>query len=240
MGGRRAVGAWAVGIAWALVVTRLLDYLFFDVAFRLRRKAAAPALLRQLVGLLIFGICVAALFKLILPGVNLGAVFTTSAIITAVIGLALQDTLGNLFAGLAASEYVADLKRGDFIFRYVDRDDFGEPEHAFVVCTFWYIDALCALADARIAGVSPSSLVLRRLGSRKIKTTRVPIVFDPVMVATSGAASFQLNCGHQRTISDALRRLPPVSAIRCATAECCRNPMARSFNSPRACRSASR
>ena len=97
----RNYGALAVGIAWALVVTRLLDYLFFDVAFRLRRKAAAPALLRQLVGLLIFGICVAALFKLILPGVSLGAVFTTSAIITAVIGLALQDTLGNLFAGLA-------------------------------------------------------------------------------------------------------------------------------------------
>jgi small-conductance mechanosensitive channel len=97
----RNYGALAVGIAWALVVTRLLDYLFFDVAFRLRRKTAAPALLRQLVGLLIFGICVAALFKLILPDVSLGALFTTSAIITAVIGLALQDTLGNLFAGLA-------------------------------------------------------------------------------------------------------------------------------------------
>ncbi len=97
----RNYGALAVGIAWALVVTRLLDYLFFDVAFRLRRKTAAPALLRQIVGLLIFGVCVAALFKLILPGVSLGAVLTTSAIITAVIGLALQDTLGNLFAGLA-------------------------------------------------------------------------------------------------------------------------------------------
>jgi small-conductance mechanosensitive channel/CRP-like cAMP-binding protein len=97
----RNYGALAVGIACALIVTRLLDYLFFDVAFRLRRKAAAPALLRQLIALLIFGICVAVLFKLILPDVSLGAVLTTSAIITAVIGLALQDTLGNLFAGLA-------------------------------------------------------------------------------------------------------------------------------------------
>src|SRR6266498_651475 len=97
----RNYGALAVGIAFALVVTRLLDYIFFDVAFRLRRKTAAPALLRQLVGLLIFGLCVAVLFKLILPDVSLGAVLTTSAIITAVIGLALQDTLGNLFAGLA-------------------------------------------------------------------------------------------------------------------------------------------
>ena len=94
-------GALAIGIAAALVATRLLDYLFFDIAFRVRRKAVAPALLRQLVSLAVFGACVAILFKLILPDVSLGAVFTTSAIITAVIGLALQETLGNLFAGLS-------------------------------------------------------------------------------------------------------------------------------------------
>jgi len=75
----RNYGALAVGIAWALVLTRLLDYLFFDVTFRLRRKTAAPALLRQLVGLVVFGLCVAVLFKLILPDVSLGAVLTTSA-----------------------------------------------------------------------------------------------------------------------------------------------------------------
>ena len=94
-------GTLALGIAAALVFTRLLDYLFFDVVFPLRRKAVAPALLRQIVSLVVFGACVAVLLKLILPNVSLGAVFTTSAIITAVVGLALQETLGNLFAGLA-------------------------------------------------------------------------------------------------------------------------------------------
>ena len=38
-----------------------------------------------------------------------------------------------------------ELKRGDFIFRYVEQDDFGEPENAFLVCTFWYINALSAI-----------------------------------------------------------------------------------------------
>ena len=38
-----------------------------------------------------------------------------------------------------------DLRRGDFIFRYVEKDDFGEPENAFLVCTFWYVNALVAL-----------------------------------------------------------------------------------------------
>ncbi len=39
------------------------------------------------------------------------------------------------------------LRRGDFIFRYVEADDFGPPENAFLVCTFWYINALCALGE---------------------------------------------------------------------------------------------
>jgi len=38
-----------------------------------------------------------------------------------------------------------DLRHGDFIFRYIDQDDFGEPENAFLVCTFWYVNALAAL-----------------------------------------------------------------------------------------------
>ena len=37
------------------------------------------------------------------------------------------------------------LKRGDFIFRYTEQDDFGTPENAFTVCTFWYINALAAM-----------------------------------------------------------------------------------------------
>jgi GH15 family glucan-1,4-alpha-glucosidase len=38
-----------------------------------------------------------------------------------------------------------ELKRGDYIFRYVEADDFGVPENAFIVCTYWYIYALVAL-----------------------------------------------------------------------------------------------
>ena len=38
-----------------------------------------------------------------------------------------------------------DLRRGDFIFRYVETDDFGAPENAFLVCTFWYVNALATL-----------------------------------------------------------------------------------------------
>ena len=38
-----------------------------------------------------------------------------------------------------------NLRRGEFIYRYVVDDDFGKPETAFLVCTFWYISALEAI-----------------------------------------------------------------------------------------------
>jgi GH15 family glucan-1,4-alpha-glucosidase len=40
-----------------------------------------------------------------------------------------------------------DLRRGEFIFRYVESDDFGPPENAFLACTFWYINALSSLGE---------------------------------------------------------------------------------------------
>jgi GH15 family glucan-1,4-alpha-glucosidase len=39
------------------------------------------------------------------------------------------------------------LRRGDFIYRYVESDDFGVPTNAFLVCTLWYCNALAALGE---------------------------------------------------------------------------------------------
>jgi small-conductance mechanosensitive channel/CRP-like cAMP-binding protein len=117
-------GALAIGIAVALVLTRLLDYVFFDVAFRLRRKTPAPALLRQLVGLLVFGIAAAILLRVILQ-IELTGVLATSAVLTVVVGLALQETLGNLFSGLALhlekTVQVGDMVRSAEIFGTVEQ-----------------------------------------------------------------------------------------------------------------------
>lgn len=58
-----------------------------------------PRIMRDLVqGLLYFGV---GLLTLRAAGVHPSSILTTSALLTAVVGLSLQDTLGNLFAGLA-------------------------------------------------------------------------------------------------------------------------------------------
>ena len=112
-------GAFAIGVALLLLFTRIVNYLFFDLVFRLRRHTEAPSLLREMVAILVFSIGFAMLLRSLLA-VHLTAVLATSALITAVIGLALQDTLGNLFAGMALhlekSLQVGDMVRvGDYV-----------------------------------------------------------------------------------------------------------------------------
>ncbi len=37
------------------------------------------------------------------------------------------------------------LMKNGFLMRYVEADDFGAPSNAFLLCTFWYIDALASV-----------------------------------------------------------------------------------------------
>jgi GH15 family glucan-1,4-alpha-glucosidase len=55
-----------------------------------------------------------------------------------------------------------DLNRNGFIMRYTADDDFGTPETVFLVCQFWYIDALAALGRHEEARELFSDLLSRR------------------------------------------------------------------------------
>ena len=42
-----------------------------------------------------------------------------------------------------------ELTRSDFTFRYIADDGFGQPENAFIVCTFWMINALYLIGEEK-------------------------------------------------------------------------------------------
>jgi len=88
-----------VGIVGYLFV-RALNSIFFGLAFWLKR-IDAPTLIRNIFTIVAFTILFLIAFTFIFPDVNLGALFTTSAIFGVILGLALQDTLGNFFAGIS-------------------------------------------------------------------------------------------------------------------------------------------
>ena len=55
-----------------------------------------------------------------------------------------------------------ELRHGNYVYRYIETDDFGVPENAFVVCTFWYIYALAALNRSEEARGLFENLLARR------------------------------------------------------------------------------
>lgn len=85
----------------AYLGVRAISSLIFNLAFRFRRGYEAPTLVRNIFSILAFTALFFVIFSVTFPGVNLGALFTTSAIFGVILGLALQDTLGNFFAGIS-------------------------------------------------------------------------------------------------------------------------------------------
>lgn len=84
-----------------IVVVRVFNSLVFTSSFVDKRGRRASLLLRNVFSITTYIVAFLIIFKSQYPNVDLAAVLTTSAILGVILGLALQDTLGNLFAGLS-------------------------------------------------------------------------------------------------------------------------------------------
>lgn len=85
----------------AYLFVRVLNNFIFGLVFRLRKGFEAPTLVRNIFTIVVFTGLFLLIFSWKFTNVNLGALFTTSAIFGVILGLALQDTLGNFFAGIS-------------------------------------------------------------------------------------------------------------------------------------------
>ena len=91
----------------------------FQALFRRRQGATPPSLLDSVVSVMAYAIGLGAIAHYWF-GLELTPFLATSAVVGAVVGLALQDTLGNLFAGIAL-HIEAPFRVGDWM-RVGDRD----------------------------------------------------------------------------------------------------------------------
>ncbi|WP_437807155.1 mechanosensitive ion channel family protein [Sorangium sp. So ce1078] len=87
--------ALASYLAIEIAETLVIDYWLAE-----RRKVQLPALVRHLLLTILYLVAGLSIVGAV-TGVDLVPLLATSTVITVVLGLALQDTLGNLFAGLA-------------------------------------------------------------------------------------------------------------------------------------------
>lgn len=98
---------------------RFIDTLIFDIVFGRRKDVVAPQLLRGIIAIILYLVLFMGAFSSVFnfPVKN---VLTGGTIVAAVVALALQDTLGNLFSGIAlhmeATYEVGDvIHSGDFL-----------------------------------------------------------------------------------------------------------------------------
>jgi small-conductance mechanosensitive channel/CRP-like cAMP-binding protein len=101
VGPHKPTGFWAAATLCLLLtaLARVSFLLVVDWFIGKRLSRPLPRIFRDILQALVFLAAALVVFRAV--GVDLGSLLTTSAILTAVVGLSLQETLGNLFAGLA-------------------------------------------------------------------------------------------------------------------------------------------
>jgi small-conductance mechanosensitive channel len=94
------VASVALWMSLALVAVRALNALVFFI-FRKRKGYEAPSLMRDIFSLVLYITAFAVILKYHFETLSFGALLSGSALLGVILGLALQDTLGNLFSGIS-------------------------------------------------------------------------------------------------------------------------------------------
>jgi small-conductance mechanosensitive channel/CRP-like cAMP-binding protein len=88
-------------MAFVIAIVRYVWFLVLKTALRGTGQTEISTLLRTVISIVVYIVAFFIIFQSQYPNVQLAPLFTGSTIIGIVVGLALQDTLGNLFAGIA-------------------------------------------------------------------------------------------------------------------------------------------
>ncbi len=97
---------------WA--VLRTLGFFFFSRLQGEREEAVVPPLLRHLIMGVVYALAFFVVLKIFYPELSLTGVVIGSTVFSAIVGLALQDMLGNFFAGIALA-VEKPLRIGDWV-----------------------------------------------------------------------------------------------------------------------------
>ncbi|MFO0617466.1 MAG: mechanosensitive ion channel family protein [Polyangiaceae bacterium] len=146
----KMVGFVSLGALLA-TIGRSAVVLVLDAIATRRLSTAVPKIIHQIVQGIVYFVILLAILRA--GGVEPGQILTTSALLTAVIGLSLQETLGNLFAGLAVQ-----LQRPFDVGDWIQFD--AEPKHiGKVVEINWRATRLVTLD--RLELVVPNGLLAK-------------------------------------------------------------------------------
>jgi small-conductance mechanosensitive channel/CRP-like cAMP-binding protein len=99
----RPLGLFILGFAVAYLIARLLVFISFNMVIDRRRGTQTPALMKTVAFFALLMLILLVLNEYLPEGMRFDptSILASAAVISVVLGFALQDTLGNLFSGLA-------------------------------------------------------------------------------------------------------------------------------------------
>ena len=139
-------------VTGAIFFIRTVKVIVFEYLFFNSMKMGVPVLLVNLVTLL-FSIFIAAWLSTSVFGVRWAPLLATSAIVSVVLGLALQDTLGNLFAGVAL-QFDKPYEIGDWIEVHSDKNTYTGEVHEITwraTTLYGFYDEVITLPNRMVA-----------------------------------------------------------------------------------------
>src|SRR5262252_4263078 len=196
-------------ILWGLLAysgVRLANAAIFDFAFRIRRGYEAPSLVRNIFSLVVFIILFVVIFNRIYTEINLGALFTTSAIFGVIIGLALQDTLGNFFAGISL--------HADRPFQVGDVIVVGQQKHTGVVESITWRAIKIRTFQNHIVLVSNSNAAKEAIEVSPRDNLNARLVFFDTLYTDSPAKTIHIVREAVRDADNVSDKITPIVRIR--------------------------
>src|ERR1044071_6251369 len=184
---------------------RVVNAALFDFVLRLRRRYEAPTLVRNVFTLLAFTILFLLTFRFVYPTYDLGALFTTSAIFGVIIGLALQDTLGNFFAGISL--------HADRPFQVGDVIVVGPQRHTGVVEGITWRAVKIRTFQNHIVLVSNSMAAKESIEVCPRENLNARIVFCGALYPNSPANTIRVVREAIREADNVSKKIPPIVRI---------------------------
>src|SRR6267154_1265351 len=196
-------------VLWALFAyfsVRVINAAIFDFAFRVRRGYEAPSLVRNIFTLVAFTVLFVLIFKSLYTDVQLGAIFTTSAIFGVIIGLALQDTLGNFFAGISL--------HADRPFQVGDVIVVGPQKHTGVVESITWRAIKIRTFQNHIVLVSNSNVAREAIEVSPRDNLNARLVFFGTLYTDSPAKTIHVVREAVRDADNVSEKITPIVRIR--------------------------
>ncbi|NOT48454.1 MAG: mechanosensitive ion channel [Acidobacteria bacterium] len=192
-------------MALVISIVRFVAFLLLKTAFRGSGQSEISSLLKTVISIIVYIVAFFIIFQSQYPGVQLAPLFTGSTIIGIVVGLALQDTLGNLFAGIAL--------QADQPFQVGDVVAFANKANGVIEAVSW--------RGVKIRTFQNKLLVISNsvLGKESIEVApkgnlNARIVFFNTLYSNSPAKTIQIVRDAVRQVENVSQKIRPIVRIR--------------------------